>query len=249
MIIQRYYAADLLPFQEKAWKAIDGLFVLYADHLAALAEKDEEIKRQALSLKRENAEWAEDVRRLTKTIKYLCGIAVKGEGREINEDETVEQFVLSYVKKCEQQIDALTAENASLKEKREIWEERNVSLETKYADLTAERDEYLRAKRENVELLKIIQEWKKDVLDLTAELSKSALREKILAEKWGKECLELGMEKETLTAENERLRVRLRTHGDIETDREEAPQSNEKYYECPACGSAVPHGMKCHHNL
>jgi len=40
----------------------------------------------------------------------------------------------------DRQIAVLKAENASLKEKREIWEERNVSLETKYADLTANRD-------------------------------------------------------------------------------------------------------------
>lgn len=31
--------------------------------------------------------------------------------------------------------------------------------------------------------------------------------------------------------------------------KEKIPQSNEKYFECPECGSAVPHGMKCHHNL
>ena len=76
----------------------------------ALAEKDEKIKRQALSSKRENDEWAKDVLRLTETIKYLCGIAVKGEKREINEDETVEQFVLGYVKKCEQHLATLTTE-------------------------------------------------------------------------------------------------------------------------------------------
>lgn len=27
------------------------------------------------------------------------------------------------------------------------------------------------------------------------------------------------------------------------------PQQNDKYYECPECGLAVPHGMNCHHNL
>jgi len=138
-MIQRYFAGDLRPDQEKSWKAEDGLFILYANHLTALAEKELEIKRlsvdlsvnatmmarqcdlareaerEALSSKWKNDEWAKDVLRLTETIKYLCGIAVKGEGREINEDETVEQFVLSYVKKCEQQIVALKDENERLR--------------------------------------------------------------------------------------------------------------------------------------
>ena len=44
MAIQRYYAADLLPFQEKAWKAEDGLFILYSDHLEVVRKLEKEIK-------------------------------------------------------------------------------------------------------------------------------------------------------------------------------------------------------------
>ena len=40
MTIQRYHAGNLRPDQKKSWKADDGIFVLYVDHLAALAEKD-----------------------------------------------------------------------------------------------------------------------------------------------------------------------------------------------------------------
>ena len=40
--------------------------------------------------------------RLIKTIKYLVGIAERGEGRKIADDETPEQFVLGYVKRLEQ---------------------------------------------------------------------------------------------------------------------------------------------------
>ena len=84
---------------------------------------------------------------------------------------------------------------------------------------------------------------------------------------------EITEKEEQIAALQKRERVlidRLQSHGDVETDKEmgpfdkeeenfyklskeeiteEAPQSNEKYYECPECGSAVPHGMKCHHNL
>lgn len=42
-----------------------------------------------------------DMLRLIETIKYLRGIAERGLGREIREDETIEQFVLGYVKQLE----------------------------------------------------------------------------------------------------------------------------------------------------
>ena len=47
-------------------------------------------------------DWPE-VDRLLKTVKYLIGIAERGSGRKMrNDDETVEQFVLSYVRSLEQ---------------------------------------------------------------------------------------------------------------------------------------------------
>lgn len=48
--------------------------------------------------------------RLIKTIKYLVGIAERGEGRKIADDETPEQFVLGYVKRLEQTNQDASAE-------------------------------------------------------------------------------------------------------------------------------------------
>jgi hypothetical protein len=42
--------------------------------------------------------------RLIETIKYLVGIAERGEGRKQLDGETVETFVLGYVKRIEQQL-------------------------------------------------------------------------------------------------------------------------------------------------
>jgi len=47
---------------------------------------------------------ANDILRLLETIKYVQGIAVRGEGRPQGDDETVEAFVLGYVKKLEARI-------------------------------------------------------------------------------------------------------------------------------------------------
>lgn len=45
---------------------------------------------------------ADEAMRLIATVKYLRGIAERGEGRQMRDDETVEQFVLGYVKRLEQ---------------------------------------------------------------------------------------------------------------------------------------------------
>ncbi len=37
-MIQRYFAGELRPDQKKSWKAEDGIFVLYADHLATIEQ-------------------------------------------------------------------------------------------------------------------------------------------------------------------------------------------------------------------
>ena len=42
--------------------------------------------------------------RLLETIKYLVGIAEHGEGRKLFDKETIEQFVLGYVKRIENQL-------------------------------------------------------------------------------------------------------------------------------------------------
>ena len=51
---------------------------------------------------------------------------------------------IAMIDRQKEQIAALTAERDRLKAKREIWEERNVSLEGKCAALAAERDEAIR---------------------------------------------------------------------------------------------------------
>jgi hypothetical protein len=53
-------------------------------------------------------ELIKDVDRLLKTIRYLTGIAERGEGRAMREDETVEQFVLAYVKRLEAVAERVT---------------------------------------------------------------------------------------------------------------------------------------------
>jgi hypothetical protein len=60
----------------------------------------------------EDKELAAGVLRLTGTIRYLVGIAERGEGRSIRHDETVESFVLHYVQRLEQGRPAIIAECA-----------------------------------------------------------------------------------------------------------------------------------------
>lgn len=44
---------------------------------------------------------AEECERVTKTLRYLQGIAERGEGRQMRDDETLEAFVLGYVRRLE----------------------------------------------------------------------------------------------------------------------------------------------------
>ncbi len=41
--MQRYFAGELRPDQKKSWRADDGIFVLYAEYIAVMKEKDEDI--------------------------------------------------------------------------------------------------------------------------------------------------------------------------------------------------------------
>lgn len=45
----------------------------------------------------------EDCVRVLKTLNYIEGIAAKGEGRQMRDDESLEQFILGYVKRLETQ--------------------------------------------------------------------------------------------------------------------------------------------------
>jgi hypothetical protein len=54
-------------------------------------------------------EAAIDILRLIETIKYIRGIAERGEGYTIPDDVTVEAFVLGYVKRLEREINSAIA--------------------------------------------------------------------------------------------------------------------------------------------
>lgn len=79
----------------------------------ARCEKALRAVREALHPLRENEQLAEGVLRLTKTVRYLVGIAERGEGRPMLDDETAEQFVLRYVQRLENALaEARTAKAA-----------------------------------------------------------------------------------------------------------------------------------------
>lgn len=48
--------------------------------------------------------------RLIQTIRYLIGIAERGEGRKVRDDETAEEIVLGYVKRIERELAEAQAE-------------------------------------------------------------------------------------------------------------------------------------------
>ena len=85
------------------WRSVDSEL---REASAMLRNQHAEIER----LRAELAESATDLSRVLETVKYLSGIAERGEGRKIGESETVEQFVLGYVKKLEAKIERLRAE-------------------------------------------------------------------------------------------------------------------------------------------
>ena len=91
--IQRYLrcarSGDMLADSNGAWCKYD--------------EAAAEIER----LRQTDVAWASDTIKLLVTIKYLVGIAERGEGREISSKETAEGFVLAYVKKLESEIERL----------------------------------------------------------------------------------------------------------------------------------------------
>jgi hypothetical protein len=79
-------------------------------------------------------ELAEGVLKLTKTVRYLVGIAEVGEGRPMLDDETAEQFVLRYVQRLEQELKALQSHEQPIDiEERIRWhksEARRLTLES-----------------------------------------------------------------------------------------------------------------------
>lgn len=100
-----YYRDDPLEDWQVAWIARWGRKhdPLYAQPQPPSAQSD--------------ATWTtEECARVLKTLQYVIGIAERGAGRKMREDETVETFVLSYVRRLERssQADAVTQCNCTL---------------------------------------------------------------------------------------------------------------------------------------
>lgn len=95
----------------KATKPLEDEIVKWREasrvkHLEAIdwAGKHQAISYQLAAAQGEIEASSKDSLRLLESVKYLRGIAEHGEERQQREDETVEQFVLGYVKKLEDQL-------------------------------------------------------------------------------------------------------------------------------------------------
>jgi hypothetical protein len=91
--------------KEAMKQALEALTFSQSDSIAVEELIDDAIiaLEEALA-KQEQGEpvWSlEDCVRTLKTLNYIEGIAVKGEGRQMREDESLEQFILGYVKRLE----------------------------------------------------------------------------------------------------------------------------------------------------
>ena len=82
---------------------------LHDGKLSDWLDEIESLRQQLADSQKQSIEDSENILRLIETIKYLQGIAVRGSGIDQSDDQTVEQFVLSYVKGLEQQLSAALA--------------------------------------------------------------------------------------------------------------------------------------------
>jgi hypothetical protein len=78
------------------YKGSDSVLNRAADVITALEAEQKDTLRQ--------------VELVVKCVKYVVGIAARGEGREMREDESVESFVLGYVERLEAERDAALAD-------------------------------------------------------------------------------------------------------------------------------------------
>lgn len=67
----------------------------------------------AAAQKTDDEELANGVLKLTATVRYLVGIAERGEGRPMLDDETAEPFVLRYVQRLEQELHKMRVPSAT----------------------------------------------------------------------------------------------------------------------------------------
>lgn len=75
---------------------------IHPDYRSASCDDVARIVDSEMSLRAENADLLTDLDRVLTTLRYLIGIAERGEGRPMAEDETAELFVLGYVKRLEE---------------------------------------------------------------------------------------------------------------------------------------------------
>ena len=108
--LHRLVAADTIESLRQQLKVQQDA----ANHWFTEANNDH---NRCVKLEQQLAESDKSTLRLLETIKYLVGIAERGEGRKQLDGETVEQFVLGYVKRIEQQLAECQAQNAKLAER------------------------------------------------------------------------------------------------------------------------------------
>ena len=70
--------------------------------------------KEITRLRAENTELLTDLDRVLTTLRYLIGIAERGAGRPMAEDETAESFVLGYVKRLEAELAEVLAANTDM---------------------------------------------------------------------------------------------------------------------------------------
>jgi hypothetical protein len=111
----------------------------YRDYIWSITHGKEEII--ALAQPEQEPVWTiEECDRTAKTLRYIQGIAERGECRAMREDESLEQFLLLYVQKLEKQQDiktqtvrVLTEQCATLIQERddlqkEVWSNKGQAL-------------------------------------------------------------------------------------------------------------------------
>lgn len=113
--------ADALEKGPVAWRITDGEGGYYyrddppedwqVAWIARWGRKHDPLYTQPPSAQSDATWTTEECARVLKTLQYVIGIAERGAGRKMREDETVEAFVLSYVRRLERssQADAVEA--------------------------------------------------------------------------------------------------------------------------------------------
>ena len=137
-----------LTKREQRWKAeqkaaevlIPAIVQLTEARLAMdTNERIVALEAELAKVKAEVVSASEDSLRLIDTIKYLRGIAERGEARTQRDDETVEAFVLDYVKRLEAERDAAVQDAERYRWLRDIGDgETWIAFSKRNANLSAQ---------------------------------------------------------------------------------------------------------------